>query len=199
MLSQSRSFQCAARTERMLAPRVRISIYRGEMGKTQYTTVLNATSSSSGSGESPVRTALSSVVSSIFKVAGNMSTPEAGLSPLWQAIKRIDLKGVSAAVSTGADLNERDVNGDTPLLYISRAGHYKFPPAEIPSVLVKGGADMEAQDSKGMTALQVSLLSGWQNIAELLIMSGASTTGVPAIKSRLTCPDCRRIVSKYNL
>jgi hypothetical protein len=33
----------------------------------------------------------------------------------------------------------------------------------------------------------VSLLSGWQNIAELLIKSGAKTGGVAAIKASLTC------------
>jgi hypothetical protein len=38
-----------------------------------------------------------------------------------------------------------------------------------------------------------------QNIAELLIKSGASTSGVAAIKSRLTCPDCKRLVAQYNL
>ena len=47
--------------------------------------------------------------------------------------------------------------------------------------------------------LQVSLMAGWQNISELFIKSGASTAGVPAIKARLTCPDCKRIVAKYNL
>ena len=39
--------------------------------------------------------------------------------------------------------------------------HYKYPPADIPTKLIQGGADIEAKDSKGMTALQVSLLAGW--------------------------------------
>lgn len=58
---------------------------------------------------------------------------------------------------------------------------------------------MEAKDKNGLTALQVSLLSGWQNIGYLLVDSGAATDGVPAIKGRLTCPDCKRLVAKYNL
>lgn len=65
--------------------------------------------------------------------------------------------------------------------------------------LVAAGADLEAKDTNGLTALQVSLLAGWQNIAELLITSGASTSGVPSIKARITCPDCKRLVAKYNL
>lgn len=39
--------------------------------------------------------------------------------------------------------------------------HYKYPPAEIPAKLIQAGADIEARDSKGLTALQISLLSGW--------------------------------------
>ena len=39
--------------------------------------------------------------SGLFKVAGNLSTPESGLSPLWQAIKKIDLNGVKCVVSRG--------------------------------------------------------------------------------------------------
>jgi hypothetical protein len=46
---------------------------------------------------------------------------------------------------------------------------------------------------------QVALLSGWQNIAELLIKAGAQTGGVAGIKGAITCPDCKRIVATYNL
>jgi ankyrin repeat protein len=98
-----------------------------------------------------------------------------------------------------ADLNERNANGDTALLFIAREGHYKYPPKDIPAALLTAGADMEAKDRSGLTALQVSLVAGWQNISELLIKSGASTAGVAAIKPRLTCPDCKRIVAQYNL
>jgi hypothetical protein len=48
--------------------------------------------------------------------------------------------------------------------------------------------------------LQVALLSGWQNIAELLIKNGASTSTVTSdVKAAITCPDCKRIVATYNL
>lgn len=89
--------------------------------------------------------------------------------------------------------------GETPLLFIARAGHYKYPPAEIPALLVQSGADLEARDGAGRTALEVALLSGWQNIATLLLDNGASAAGVPAIAGRLTCPDCRAVVARYNL
>jgi hypothetical protein len=47
--------------------------------------------------------------------------------------------------------------------------------------------------------MQVALLSGWQNIAELLIKNGANTSNVSSIKAQITCPDCKRIVATYNL
>ncbi|GIL74417.1 hypothetical protein Vretimale_2058 [Volvox reticuliferus] len=149
--------------------------------------------------DNPVRQVLSQVAINVYKVSALMSQPETGQSPLWSSLKKLDLSGVNAALRAGANPNERDAAGDTPLLMIARAGHYKYPPGEIPAALVKAGADMEAKDSNGLTALQVSLLSGWQNIAELLIKSGASTAGVTTIKGRLTCPDCKRLVTQYNL
>lgn len=39
-----------------------------------------------------------------------------------------------AAIARAADLNERNANGDTPLLFIAREGHYKYPPNEVPQV-----------------------------------------------------------------
>ncbi|GFH23943.1 predicted protein, partial [Haematococcus lacustris] len=35
------------------------------------------------------------------------------------------------------------------------------------AALLEAGADKEARDKAGLTALQVSLLAGWQNISEL--------------------------------
>lgn len=49
------------------------------------------------------------------------------------------------------------INGLVPPVH----SHYKYPPAEIPAKLIQAGADIEARDSKGLTALQISLLSGW--------------------------------------
>mmetsp|Transcript_23454 Transcript_23454/g.51493 ORF Transcript_23454/g.51493 Transcript_23454/m.51493 type:complete len:201 (-) Transcript_23454:240-842(-) len=147
----------------------------------------------------PVRATLDTVVNGIFKLQGALSASEPGASPLWTAIKRIDLTAVNAAITANTYLNERDSRGDTPLIYVAREGHYKYIPSEIPAALIRGGADLEARDSKGLSALQVSLLSGWYHTAELLISSRASTAGVAAIKSRVTCPDCKRLIARYNL
>ncbi|KAG1672358.1 hypothetical protein FOA52_010976 [Chlamydomonas sp. UWO 241] len=153
----------------------------------------------SAGGQNPMRAAITGLVSGIYKATGGMAAVDPSTSPLWTAIMKLDLGGVKAAISTGGNLNETNANGDTPLLYIARQGHYKYPPADIPRALCVGGANKEAVDKQGMTALQVSLIAGWQNISYELINQGASTASVPAIKGRLTCPDCKRLVAEYNL
>jgi hypothetical protein len=43
-------------------------------------------------------------------------------------------------------------------------------------------------------------LKGWQNVGYLLLDRGAKTDGVnDALKSRLTCPDCKRLVAEKGL
>lgn len=46
------------------------------------------------SAANPVRQAIGAVVSGIYKASASMATPEPGLSPMWAALKRLDLDGV---------------------------------------------------------------------------------------------------------
>eukprot|EP00798_Chlamydomonas_sp_ICE-L_P003569 gene3570-13647_t len=162
---------------------------------------------------SPIAGVISGFVSTIYKVSAGLTPTEAGLSPLWTAILRVDFDGVSGAeavlpplwtaillaISSNADLNEVNANGDTPLTYIAKEGHYKYPPSEIPEALVKAGANIEATDRNRNTPLEISLLSGWQNVAELMLRYNAKTDGVAAIKTRVTCPVCKRMIAVYNM
>ncbi|MEW5297985.1 MAG: hypothetical protein WDW38_003716 [Sanguina aurantia] len=154
---------------------------------------------SAADSPNPARAVITGIVQGIYQATAGVSQTEPGLSPLWAGVKKLNLSMVQSAIQGGANLNEVDANGDTALLYIARAGHYKFKPSEIPAALLKAGANKEAKDSKGLTALQVSLLAGWQNISELLLKEKADTSGVPAINSRITCPDCKRIIAQYKL
>lgn len=160
----------------------------------------SSNSDAAASSDPPLRQAIAGLVRGIYKASAQLQPADPSLSPLWGAVKRLDAAGVASAIRGGASPDERDPSsGDTPLLFIARAGHYKYPPAEIPLALVQAGADLEAKDRQGRTAVEVALLSGWQNIAELLIKSDASTKGVGAIKGSVTCPDCKRIIASYNL
>ena len=90
---------------------------------------------------------------------------------------------ICSSFSSQADVNET-LDGLTPLHYIARQGHYKYVPDGIPQSLIKAGANLEAKDGEGRTALQVSLLKGWQKIGYLLVDSGADTSGVASIKNQ---------------
>ena len=84
--------------------------------------------------------------------------------------------------------------------WIAEKGHYQYPPSGIPKLLVDSGLDLNARNPAGSTALEISLLKGWQKIAMLLLDSGADRTVVTeSVKSRLTCPDCKKVVRDYRL
>jgi hypothetical protein len=69
---------------------------------------------------------------------------------------KLDKAGVSAALGSGASANDASpVSGETPLLFIAKQGHYKYPPADIPALLIGAGADLEAKNADGRTALEV--------------------------------------------
>jgi len=62
-------------------------------------------------------------------------------------------QSVQAAISQGADVKPRDVNGTTPLHF---AAQYNHNP-EVITVLVKAGADVNAKDNNGCTPLLIAL------------------------------------------
>jgi Ankyrin repeats (3 copies) len=116
-----------------------------------------------------------------------------------------EVKKVLSSESGDRDIrsivNERDPkSGDNAMHIIARRGHYVYPPNGIPKLLIESGLDLDAKDRKGQSALEISLLNGWQNIATLLLDSGADRTVVTdQIKKRIRCPDCKLVVKKYKL
>ena len=61
-------------------------------------------------------------------------------------------------------LLETDAEGNGPLHIIAKVGHYKYPPAGIPKLLIDSGVDVNAKNYSGVTALEISLLTGWQKV-----------------------------------
>ena len=76
------------------------------------------------------------------------------------------VKSVMAATSFSKTMiNDREPEtGNNAMHIIAKRGHYKYPPAQIPKMLVDGGIDIDARNAKGETPLEISLLSGWQVI-----------------------------------
>ena len=97
-------------------------------------------------------------------------------------------------------LKEVDGLGNGPLHVIAQQGHYKWPPSDIPTLLIDAGIDINSKNKSGQTALEISLLKGWQKIAMLLLERKADRSCITsAVKARVTCPDCHRVIRQYNL
>jgi uncharacterized protein len=54
-------------------------------------------------------------------------------------------------IDLGADVNVKDDIGQTPLFYAAKKGHI-----DTCKILVKSGADIDTEDKKGKTAIQVA-------------------------------------------
>ena len=108
---------------------------------------------------------------------------------------------ITEIISKGKEyVNEKDGDGNNAMHVIAKKGHYRFPPSEIPTQLIKGGIDINAKNGNGKTALEISLLSGWQKISMLLLDNSADRTVVTnEVISKITCPDCKRVVKEYKL
>lgn len=95
-----------------------------------------------------------------------------------KAAKKGNLELVNSLLENGIDVNSRDENGWTPLMWASCKRHVK-----LISTLLEKGADINAKDKEGHTALIIALLQnsqgGWNGnnlhieIIKLLLEKGA--------------------------
>jgi hypothetical protein len=51
--------------------------------------------------DNPARQVLSGLVSTIYKVSASMQPADAGASPLWASLQKLDLAGVQNAIRAG--------------------------------------------------------------------------------------------------
>lgn len=78
---------------------------------------------------------------------------------------------VRLLLESGADVNARDTNGDTPLIAAAFMGFN-----ETVRLLLDKGADVNAQNNLGSTALMEAATMNKPEAVELLLSSGAETT-----------------------
>lgn len=90
---------------------------------------------------------------------------------LLKAAVKGDTETVSRLLDDGVDINFKDgKNGLTALMLSSIAGQ-----TGVTDLLLKKGADKNAQDNRGLSALMHAVIMGREIIAETLVKSGADT------------------------
>lgn len=106
--------------------------------------------------------------------------------PIGTALHIVSLKGQAASaerlLAAGADVNARSDRVGTPLLAAVSAGGIYGKPAlrrsDVVSVLIDGGADVDAQTAVGMSALHFAVVSGDEETIDLLLQAGADVDSV---------------------
>ncbi|GAB6032880.1 hypothetical protein CHUAL_012078 [Chamberlinius hualienensis] len=113
-----------------------------------------------------------------------------GETALFYAIKKYDKKAVNILLEHGADVNSADINGVTPLMFVcnkeidysheegfSRVldfDYYKCANDMI-NILVDHGADLNAIDLNGYSALVYTIINGGYTHLNTLLKRGADT------------------------
>lgn len=87
---------------------------------------------------------------------------------LHEAARTGDLQGLRQRLVAGADLNEKDLSGTTPLIVATTFGQ-----TEIANSLIAAGADVNGRNNDGSTALLTAALFCRADIIEALLANGA--------------------------
>jgi len=115
---------------------------------------------------------------SLLIMAGFAFTPTALASPIHDAALTGDVELMEMLIANGADVDERDVHGYTPLLLAIQEGH-----TDIAKVLITNGADVNTRAAsdggEDVTPLYLSIILGHGGIEDLLLGHGATGLHAP--------------------
>ena len=79
-----------------------------------------------------------------------------------------DVRRVEKALKQSANVNAKNSNGTTALMYASANGH-----ADVAELLLKNGANVNAKDNDSRTALILAAFNGHVDVVEFLMKNGA--------------------------
>ena len=124
-----------------------------------------------------IRTCIPALIDKALADAGNdwINTPyEYGRTPIYYVIdcsrwKPELIKSVGQLIAARADLEHKDDDGVTALMYAAKLGQKK-----IVDLLLKKGALIDTQDNHGNTALTIAAYNGYKATVQLLLDNGAS-------------------------
>ena len=97
------------------------------------------------------------------RAEAEMSAFDFAVQCLNSSIEYIEPK-IKAAIETGSDINVKDDNGWTALMLLAR----NEDRAEVFNILIRAGADVDAKNRDGKTALDIAEEKGMPEIAQLL-------------------------------
>jgi len=89
-------------------------------------------------------------------------------SSLEQAVDYKNIKEVRRHLNDGADVNQKDENGQTLLHHAVQSSH-----TEVAQILIERGARVESKDNEGRTPLHLASKIGYIPMIDLLITKGA--------------------------
>lgn len=93
---------------------------------------------------------------------------------LFSAIENADIEKINTLIDNGTDVNARDENGYTPLMFAAVKGD-----ANIANLLISEGADINRADMKnGWTALVYAIRTKSIDVVKLLLNKGAEVNKV---------------------
>jgi uncharacterized protein len=106
-----------------------------------------------------------------------------GSTPLLRAAKAADVAAIRLLLAHGANPNLPNIQGVTPVMAaaglgsneIDTRGRFKTQPDQVASIdlLVKAGADINAHDNRGQTALHGAALFGYDDVIKDLVAHNA--------------------------
>ncbi|HZT44198.1 MAG TPA: ankyrin repeat domain-containing protein [Chthonomonadaceae bacterium] len=107
-----------------------------------------------------------------------------GISPRQKQLRRAYeqwMDGIRLLLAQGADVNARDISGETPLVGAAYTGN-----RALVQLLLDHGADIQIQDASGGTALTGAISSGNPDLVQMLRLHGAKFRQVDLVTAART-------------
>ena len=103
----------------------------------------------------------------------NTANPD-GTPPLLAAVQYGKVEAVKSLLAKGANVNGANRDGTTPLMIASEGTAYLPDSLPVVDILIAGKANIDAQDSRGRTALHRAVSEGKLEAVRMLLDHGAA-------------------------